>query len=126
MPLGPEALEREMRLRTSLATEELHPSQPPQEIDPEPVTHTTTFSTDRPLNPGQRRTNVPSTLRNSVGESVGTSGSNVGVPQRKKSSFKSALGRLFGKKKKANPPVNQANTNGPRNGHRSVSSSPFL
>jgi hypothetical protein len=45
-----------------------------------------------------RRTNQPSALRNS-GTSV-PSGSSIGKPQRKKSSFRSALGRLFGKKSK--------------------------
>jgi hypothetical protein len=68
-----------------------------------------------------RRTNQPSMQRNS-GASV-PSRSSMGKPQRKKSSFRSALGRLFGKKSKnggASPPEQGAS--GMRAGqHRSVS-----
>jgi hypothetical protein len=68
-----------------------------------------------------RRTNQPSSQRDS-GTSV-PSGSSMGKPQRKKSSFRSALGRLFGKKSKnggSSPPEHGAS--GMRAGqHRSVS-----
>jgi hypothetical protein len=69
-----------------------------------------------------RRTNQPSSQRDS-GTSV-PSGSSMGKPQRKKSSFRSALGRLFGKKSKnggTSPPEQGAG--GMKAGqHRSVSS----
>ncbi len=105
MPLGPEALEREMRLRTSTATEELHPSQPPEiepnEFAPTTTTQTTTFSTDQSVGP--RRVVMPKTLRNSAAGSV----SDAGRPERKKSSFRSVFGRIFGKKRK-----NSSSSNG--------------
>jgi len=93
MPLGPEALEREIRLRTSTATEELHPSHPP-EVDLNESAPTTTTQTTRIM---------PKPLRNSVAGSV----LEAGRPERKKSSLRSVFGRIFGKKKK-----NSSSSNG--------------
>lgn len=96
LPLGPEALEREIRLRTSIATEELHPSQPTGGAESEQaMAQTTTFSADQPE---ARKARLPTTMRNSVAGSVPSSGDR---PEKKKSSLKSVLGRLFGKKRKS-------------------------
>jgi hypothetical protein len=127
LPLGTEALEREMRLRTSIATEELHPSQPPEDDSEQTVAQTTTFSTDQSVQAEVRHTRMPTianaALRNSVAGSV-PSGSSAGRPERKKSSLKSVLGRLFGKKRKpSSSSISKLNTNSLRaDQHRSVSS----
>lgn len=95
LPLGPEALEREMRLRTSTATEELHPSAPPS-MESDGMAQTTTYPTNQSPHAQVSRVQLPKTTRDSVSGSV-PSGSSVGKPKR---SFKSMLGRMFGKKKK--------------------------
>jgi hypothetical protein len=123
LPLGPEALEREIRLRTSTATEELHPSQPAVDDSEQAMATTTTLVTDEAVQAEVRRVRLPATLRNSMAGSI-PSGSSIGKPERKKSSLKSVLGRLFGKKRKPNTlPVSQPNRESLRAGqHRSVSS----
>lgn len=69
-----------------------------------------------------RRTTQPGALRNSTASIP--SGSSVEKPQRKKSSLRSVLGKLFGKKRKGGS--NSSNekgksTGGVRDQHRSVS-----
>ncbi|KAI5920081.1 hypothetical protein F4810DRAFT_723932 [Camillea tinctor] len=67
--------------------------------------------------PNQRRTNRSSTLRYStVSDST-----DVSRPQRKKSTLKSALGKLFGRKRKETrqPSISEDHFGGPENHHRS-------
>ncbi|KAI1640460.1 hypothetical protein F4809DRAFT_440945 [Biscogniauxia mediterranea] len=67
--------------------------------------------------PNQRRTNRSSTLRYStVSDST-----DVSRPQRKKSTLKSALGKLFGRKRKdtRQPSISEDPFGGPENHHRS-------
>ena len=73
------------------------------------------------LEPQIRRSFQPSALRNS--ETSMPSASSAGKPQRKKSSFRSALGRLFGKKSKnsgSSSPQAQIAGGGRADQHRSV------
>ncbi|KAI0600831.1 hypothetical protein F4775DRAFT_582427 [Biscogniauxia sp. FL1348] len=67
--------------------------------------------------PNQRRTNRSSTLRYStISDST-----DVSRPQRKKSTLKSALGKLFGRKRKdtRQPSISEDPFGGPENHHRS-------
>ncbi len=124
-PLGSDGTEA--RLRASLAAEidnkalqtgipisntenpnlSIHPAAAPTQPVPETQT---------------RRTNQPTELRDS-GTSI-PSASSIGKPQRKKSSFRSALSRLFGKKSKNGglAGAQEPGASGARAGqHRSVS-----
>jgi hypothetical protein len=124
MPLGSEAIES--RLRASIAAEldntALQTVMPINNtMDPKAPVQSTLGPAEQFREVPIRRTNQPSTQRDS-GASM-PSGSSIGKPQRKKSSFRSALGRLFGKKSKnggASPP--EQGVSGMRAGqHRSVS-----
>jgi hypothetical protein len=119
-PLGSEGMET--RLRASIAAEldntALQTGIPMSNtIDPK-------LSMSSTAGPPQilPETNHPSALRNS-GTSV-PSGSSIGKPQRKKSSFRSALSRMFGKKSKnggSTSPQEQDASGVKAGQHRSVS-----
>ncbi|KAE9381688.1 hypothetical protein N431DRAFT_491010 [Stipitochalara longipes BDJ] len=122
VPLGTDGVEA--RLRASIATEldntALQTGIPiVSTVDPKlPIQ--STAGQAQPFREIQiPRTNQPSSQRDS-GTSV-PSGSSMGKPQRKKSSFRSALGRLFGKRSKnggTSPP--EQGTSGMKAGqHRS-------
>ncbi|KAH8676672.1 hypothetical protein BGZ60DRAFT_262636 [Tricladium varicosporioides] len=99
-PLGSEGMEQQMRQRLSTATDL-------QNVSPKTGHATADFTEPRKVTPPPvqpmtesppRRTNIPSAMRHSTASIP--SKSSVGKPQRKKSSLKSVLGRLFGKKRK--------------------------
>jgi hypothetical protein len=77
--------------------------------------------------PTVRRTNAVSTLRNSTASEAPTAQSKEGMPKRKQSTLRTALGRLFGRKKKFLDNQGSSHASGRASGtlgstqHRSVS-----
>lgn len=77
--------------------------------------------------PAVRRTNAVSTLRNSTASEAPTTQSKEGAPKRKQSTLRTALGRLFGRKKKSLDSQGSSHASGRASGtlgstqHRSVS-----
>ncbi|TVY41630.1 hypothetical protein LSUB1_G003607 [Lachnellula subtilissima] len=119
-PVGTGSVERSLGRRGSNATD--HSSQQ--------TGNAASGFTDRPRSasiPAQpvaeeppRRTTQPNALRNSTASIP--SGTSVGKPQRKKSSLRSVLGKLFGKKRKGGSNSTNENgrsTSGVRDQHRS-------
>ena len=88
-------------------------------VDPATAVTSTPMPTRSPPEAPTQRTDQPSGVRTSI--TSGPSGSNDGKPQRKKSSLRSVLRQLFGRKPKENVSSN-ARSDGLRAGqHRSVS-----
>jgi hypothetical protein len=126
-PLGAEGDERQVRLRESTVVE--HESTPRQSgvdisdfVDPT-ITQPTSAPSQQSNEPPFQRAEQPSALRTSMGSVP--SGSIVGKPHRKKSSLRSVLGRLFGRKRKGSASSKSQRTDSidlRASQHRSVSS----
>lgn len=128
-PLGTGGVEQTLGYRGSTGTDRSIQQPGLAASDRSDRAHSTSIpaqsSTEEPL----RRTVQPSPLRNSMASIP--SGPSVEKPQRKKSSLKSVLGRLFGKKRKSGSTSSnekEKSTSGLRaDQHRSVrTSSPMI
>lgn len=119
-PLGAEGPEKQ--LRTSAIprrNSSIHPAEGVAVADfVEPAVARSIQNSARPSYESPiHQTRKPSPLRNSAGSAVPSKSSN-GKPQRKKSTFRSVFGKLFGKKK---PNRQSAETTREHRQHRSVS-----
>jgi hypothetical protein len=104
------------------------PPEPPSESRSSSGQHAARTSPPRKTSPPVRRTNPPSAIRYSTVSEAPTAQSKDGAPpKRKKSTLRTALGRLFGRKKKSIDSQGSAPTSGRTSGmlsstqHRSVS-----